>query len=101
MVFIFVFSSVTILPHSYGHDIANLQKPAQLQNIEFRQRLFSEKLQSFQKNGLIDSTRFITIALKMQRFVSLVSKPCILVPCHLTMLNKHLLKQDLETGKRH
>ena len=49
--FLFLFfSRVTILSHSYDYDIANLQTPAQPQNIEFRQRLFSGKLQSFDKN---------------------------------------------------
>ena len=50
MIFILFFSRVTILSHSYDHNIANLQTPAQPQNIEFPQRLFLEKLQSFNKN---------------------------------------------------
>ena len=50
MIFILFFSRVTILSHSYDHNVANLQTPAQPQNIEFTQRLFSEKLQSFNKN---------------------------------------------------
>ena len=95
------FSRVTNLSHSYDHDIPNLQTQAQPQNIEFLQRLFSGKLRSFnKKTGLVDSTGFTTIVVKMKRFVSFVSKPCLLVPFQLTMLNKHLLKQDLEPGKR-
>ena len=35
----------------------------------------------------------------MQRSVSFVSKACLLMPFHLTMLNKHLLKQDLKAGE--
>ena len=50
MVFIFIFSRVTIPSHSYDHNIANLQAPAQPQNIEFPQRLFSGKLRSFNKH---------------------------------------------------
>ena len=119
--FIF-FSRVIILSHSYDHEIADLQTPARPQNIEFWQRIFSGKLRSFNKNwfsrfnwihyscckdpvfctktGLVDSTGFITIVVKIQCFVSFTQKPCLLVPFYLTMLNKHLLKQDLVTGKR-
>lgn len=63
---------------------------------EFLQRIFSEHLRSFKKTGLVDSTGFITIILKMQHFVSFVSKLCLLVPFHLTILNKHFIKEDLE-----
>ena len=39
---------------------------------EFLQRIFSEHLRSFKKTDLVDSTGFITIILKTQRFVSFV-----------------------------
>ena len=48
--FLFFFSRVTVLSHSYDHDVANLQTPAQPQNIDFPQRRFSGKLRSFNKN---------------------------------------------------
>ena len=44
------FSRVTIMPHSYDGDIADLQTPAQLENIEFPQKIFTGKLRSFNKN---------------------------------------------------
>ena len=66
----------------------------------FRKDFSQENYDHLSKTVLVNSIGFITIVLKMQRFVSFVSKPCLLVPFHLTMLNKQLLKQDLETGKR-
>ena len=75
--------------HQHTHKISN-----------FRKDFSRENYDHLTKTGLVDSTGFITIVPKMQRFVSFVSKPCLLVPFHLTMLNKHLLKQDLEAGKR-
>ena len=65
----------------------------------FRKDVSQENYDHLTKTGLVDSTGLITTVLKIQRFVSFVSKTYLLVPFHLTMLNKQLLKQDLENAK--
>ena len=96
-------------PHYFHHYFCTYGKCTKTRELKwFREKLFclivTIKIlpiykHQFTKTGLVDSTEFITVVLKMQRFVSFVSKRCLLVPFHLKMLKKHLLKQDLETGK--
>ena len=83
------------MPHSYDRDIADLKTPAQLENIEFPQKIFTGKLRSFNKNWF---SRFNCSEDAAVCFASI--KAMLMVRFHLTMLNKHLLKQDIETRKR-
>ena len=54
----------------------------------FRKDFSQENYDHLSKTVSVDSTGFITNVLKIQRFISFVSKPCLLMPSHLTMLNK-------------